>query len=333
MHSSTLSHQEVDIVTEKATASQCVRARFVSVSVHSQDPVEIIGQPCYTNNVLHYSEKQAKTLLNPTGGFLSSFTHSINVYQGCSFGRSTIDGKGCPYCYVREMPIAKFAQFPWGDWVNAKTNAAILLTEELKKHKARGKLDQLRIFMSTATDPYQGMESRLRLTRSVLQVFKEYPVGLLVLQTRSPLIEHDLDILPSLRDFTWISFTIETDDEIVRRALTPTSPSIERRLMTLERLRDAGLRVQAAISPMLPCNPERFAEMLATRCTRALVDTFAGDGLGGKRTEALGVPDSMRKLGYGDWLEKDSHEKLMSALRERLGPDRVVFSQDGFNQF
>jgi len=231
------------------------------------------------------------------------------------------------------MPIAKFAPHQWGDWVTAKTNAPDLLALELAKQKSAGRLDQLRIFMSTATDPYQGVESKLKLTRAVLEIFLEFPVGLLVVQTRSPMIERDIDLLKDMRDFLWISITIETDDDAVRKTLTPTSPSVDRRLAVLERLHGAELRVQAAISPMLPCDPDRFAELLNPRCTRALVDTFAGDGLGGKRTEALGVPALMRNLGYGDWLTNNQHEKLLDALKRTLGPDRVVFSQEGFNQF
>ena len=280
----------------------------------------------------HYSEKLTRTLLNPTGGFLSSFTHSVNVYQGCAFGKGTTTGEGCPFCYVRAMPIAKYAPHKWGDWVTAKVNAPEILRRELEKHKAAGGLGQLRVFMSTATDPYQGVESRLKLTRAVLEVFREFPPGLLVLQTRSPLIERDLDLLKELRDFLWISLTLETDDEAIRRMLTPTSPSVPRRLAALERLHNAGLRVQAAVSPMLPGDPARFAALLAPRCSRALVDTFAGNGMGGKRTEALGVPAQLRRLGYGAWLEAGP-AALLGALRRTLGPERVVFSQEGFNDF
>ena len=49
--------------------------------------------------------------------------------------------------------------------------------------------------MSSAADPYQPAEAKLRITRSILEVFAEHPIGLLVVQTRSPHVEEDFDIL------------------------------------------------------------------------------------------------------------------------------------------
>jgi DNA repair photolyase len=271
---------------------------------------------------------QAKTALNPTGGFLATYTHSLNAYQGCAFGRGS-----CPYCYVRAMPIQRFSGKTWGEWVKAKINAPELLEKELAAARRKGNFGKLRIFMSTATDPYQGLESRLKITRRLLEVFAASgDFGFLVVQTRSPLIERDIDLLQQLGSSVAVSFTIETNRDEVRRQITPASPSIERRLKTLETLTGAGLRTQAAISPTLPCDAEIFADLIAARATRAVVDTLIdGDGAGGRRSAELGMPELLRSLGYGDWLRGDSHLPLLEELRRKMGPDRVGFSQGGFN--
>ncbi|MFN0110830.1 MAG: radical SAM protein [Blastocatellia bacterium] len=273
-------------------------------------------------------EVQAKTILNPTGGFLSTYTHSLNAYQGCAFGKNS-----CPYCYVRAMPVQRFSGKPWGDWVKAKINAPELLRQELEKAKRKGTFGSLRIFMSTATDPYQGAESQLKLTRGLLEVFAESgEFGLLVAQTRSPLVERDVDLLRELGQRVWLSLTIETNRDDVRRQITPASPSIERRLITLEKMKLAGVRVQAAISPVLPCDAAEFADLIAPRASRAVVDTLIhGDGAGGRRSAELGMPQLLRSLGYEHWLKEDAHLPLLQALRERMGTERVGFSQDGFN--
>jgi DNA repair photolyase len=277
-------------------------------------------------NVVEY---QSKTILNPTGGFLASYTHSLNAYQGCAFGRGS-----CPYCYVRALPIQRMAGAEWGEWLRIKTTAPELLARELEAAQRKGLFGKMRVFMSTATDPYQGIESRVRLTRRLLEVFEESgEFGLLVVQTRSPLVERDLDLLKQLGRRVAVSLTIETDDDEVRRRITPTSPSIDRRLKTLERLTRAGVRTQASISPVLPCEPVRFAELIEPRASVALVDTLVdGDGAGGRRSAELGMFDLLQRLGYGHWLERDSHLPLLAALRERMGPSRVSFSQEGFNQ-
>jgi len=273
-------------------------------------------------------EVQAKSILNPTGGFLATYTHSLNAYQGCAFGKHS-----CPYCYVRAMPVQRFAARPWGEWVKAKMNAPELLRQELERARRKGQFGALRIFMSTATDPYQGAESKLRLTRGLLEVFAESGAfGLLVVQTRSPLVERDLDLLVQLGRRVWVSFTVETNRDDVRRQITPASPSIERRLLTLERLTAAGINTQAAISPMLPCDPQSFAALIAPRASRAVVDTLIhGDGAGGRRSAELGMPELLRSLGYESWLKEDAHVELLNALRQQMGPGRVGFSQEGFN--
>lgn len=273
-------------------------------------------------------EVQAKSILNPTGGFLSTYTHSLNAYQGCAFGKNS-----CPYCYVRAMPVQRFSGKNWGEWVKAKVNAPELLRQELEKARRNGSFGSLRIFMSTATDPFQGAEARLKITRGLLEVFAESgDFGMLVVQTRSPLVERDIDLLQRLGARAWVSFTIETNREEVRRQITPASPSIQRRLATLEKLTRSGLKVQAAISPVLPCDAEDFAGLIASRATRAVVDTLIhGDGANGRRSAELGMPELLQSLGYSDWLRDDAHVELLAALRRKMGAERVGFSQEGFN--
>ncbi len=277
---------------------------------------------------MRIEEIQSKTILNPTGGFLASFTHSLNAYQGCAFGHN-----GCPYCYVRAMPIQRFAGAPWGEWVRAKLNAPELLAKELERAKRDGKFGSLRVFMSTATDPYQGLEARLHLTARLLEVFEQSgEFGWLVVQTRSPLVERDVEVLTRLGDRVMVSVTVETDRDEVRRAITPTSPSIERRLETLQRLTERGIDTQAAISPILPCDPVRFAELVSTRARRVVVDTLIdGDGAGGRRSNELGMGQVLANAGYDGWMGGDAHLQLLEELRARMGHARVGFSQDGFN--
>ena len=275
------------------------------------------------------TETRARSILTAQHkGFLAGYTHSLNPYVGCGFGARG----SCPFCYVRALPVAQAGGGrDWGNWVLAKTNAAELLRRELARLNARGA--RPRIFFSSSTDPYQGAEARLRLTRGLLEVLAEMPEAfeVVLLQTRSPLVERDLDLLGCLRNKLWVSLTLETDDERVRQALTPLSPSVERRLTTLERLTKAGLRVQAAVAPVLPCNPARLAALLAGRVTRVLVDTFfAGDGSGGRRTVRLGVGELFAGLGYADWFTPDVHRGLLEALTHHFPPEKIVFSQQGF---
>jgi DNA repair photolyase len=275
-----------------------------------------------------YLPKNVERALTPTGGFLRGFAFSLNPYVGCAFG----DNGGCPFCYVRAMPVAQSIKRGWGSWVIAKINLPQLLARELKSLERADKLHKAAVFMSTATDPYQGIERRLAVTRGALAAFAERQPRRIMVQTRSPLVERDIDLLQQLGTRVIASITVETDDELVRRAFTPTSPSIARRLECARRLREAGIFTQIAISPMLPNNPAHFPSIVDKIADRVIIDTyFAGDGSGGRRSRWLGMAEMYERLGYPEWFQPGAEEKLISAMRSQLGEDRVLFSRDGFN--
>lgn len=275
-----------------------------------------------------YLAREVSRALTPTGGFLRGFAFSLNPYIGCAFG----DAGGCPFCYVRALPVAHAEPGGWGSWVVAKQNLPERLIAELAQLKSRGALAQATIFMSSATDPYQGQERRTQLTRAALSILCEYPPRRLLLQTRSPLLERDLDLLKALGPRLIVSLTLETDDDRVRRILTPTSPSVARRLATARHLREAGIFVQLAISPMMPNDPDHFAEVAAEVSERVVVDTcWDGDGAGGRRSSMLGIPALYQRLGYAKWYGRGAEEPLLAALRSRMGAQRVLWSAAGFN--
>jgi DNA repair photolyase len=272
--------------------------------------------------------REARRALTPTGGFLRGFAFTLNPYIGCSFGA----GGGCPFCYVRALPVASVYPGGWGNWVIAKANLPELLQAELCRLERSGRLAEATIFMSSATDPYQGCERTMKITRRALELFARHKPRRILVQTRSPLIERDIDLLQRLDDVVIASITIETDDEQVRRAITPTSPAIARRFLTVRRLRDAGIFTQIAIAPMMPNRAEQFAALVAENVDRVIVDTyFAGDGAQGRRSRALGIAELYQRLGYAEWFRPGAEAELISALRDLLGDDRVLFSAAGFN--
>lgn len=260
------------------------------------------------------------TALTKTSGFLSAYTHSLQPYVGCVFR--------CSYCYVQALPVHQFHGGDWGAYVDVKTNLPEKLGPELMALRARGK--PIRVFMSSATDPYQGAEAKYGITRQCLHAFAVTSPDLLVVQTRSPLAERDFDILRQIPRCVF-SFTLETDNEAARRKLTPYAPSVKRRLETLDKAMASGLTVQVTVSPMLPNHPDRFASLLKNRCHRVLVDTyFDGDGSQGRRSERLGMREHYAASGYSDWYHPNAHRELFDAFKEQFGPERVAYSKEGF---
>jgi DNA repair photolyase len=113
------------------------------------------------------------------------FDFGINPYRGCQFG--------CSYCYASKFvhdDVQK--KRDWGFWVEAKANAVDALQRE--SHKLLGS----RIFFSSATDPYQPAELKLGLTRAMLEVLLMAFPQRLHIQTRSPHVIRDIDLLQKL---------------------------------------------------------------------------------------------------------------------------------------
>lgn len=269
--------------------------------------------------------RPAAAALTKTGGFLAGFTHTLQPYIGCTFG--------CEYCYVKALNVHRFHQPPleWGDYAHPRTGIVEKLAGELTRYEQRGELDSLAIFMSSATDPYQGLERRWRLSRGCLDAFIERPPGILILQTRSPLVADDFERLAALGERCWLNFTLETDLDEVRAAITPRCPSVEQRLSTLAAARAAGLNVQITVSPCLPfSHVETFGKLLLAYGDRVIVDSYAsGDGQGGRRTARTGIPDRYAALGWEAWDAEEDAQILYAWLTDRLA-DRVGWSQAGF---
>ena len=171
------------------------------------------------------------------------FTWSINPYRGCEFG--------CRYCYARYthefMELRDPADFERKIYI--KQSAAWLLRQELRSLKRNET-----IAIGTATDPYQPIERRAKITRSILDVFAGERGLSLGIVTKSTLIERDIDLLQQIaakNDLT-VHITITTNDARLARILEPRAPRPDLRFRTVRRLREAGLRTGVMCSPLMP---------------------------------------------------------------------------------
>ncbi|SDT40716.1 DNA repair photolyase [Paenibacillaceae bacterium GAS479] len=256
--------------------------------------------------------------LNPAGGYLEGFTHTLNPYTGCSFG--------CSYCYVRRMPVGMFRAEPWGSWVDVKQLDERAFRREWARESDKGSLS---IFFGSATDPYQPSEAEHGTTRRLLELMLERPPAFLLLQTRSALIVRDKELLKAFGGAIRASITLETDDEAVRRHFTPSAPPLAARWRALRELQEAGVPVQAAVSPLLPHTHE-FAARLAREASRVVVDDFhRGDGSGGRRSAQLGMREQYRSLGLEADYAPAAADRFYETLQSFSGVN-VHFSRGGF---
>ena len=253
----------------------------------------------------------ARQILNRGAGYLREYDYSLNPYVGCSFG--------CSYCYA-----AFFAPFErqgsWGDWVRVKRNAAV------KLERMRRSLAGATIYMSSATDPYQPIERRLGLTRSLLPILAERGARLVV-QTRSPLVTRDIDLLGEFQEVC-VNFSVTTDSEEVRRAFEPRNPPIPDRLRAATEVAEAGIPVAITMTPLLPlADPARFAERVAaTGAWRFVTDDFV-ETAGHFRA---GTGASARRLAEEFEWDSERYRQARDVLVDALSPD-ICEGEAGFS--
>ena len=247
---------------------------------------------------MEVTEIQATSILTPqkVGSLAGHYDYSLNPYAGCAFR--------CSYCYVPKFPSKRHDDFQqWGKWVEVKVNAPELI------RKQRTQVFGSSIFFSSATDPYQYLELKYRLTRQCLKELLKYKPARLTMHTRSHLILQDLELLKQFGDRVRVGVSFTTDDEEIRRQFEPGAPSIARRLEVLHGLKEAGIQTHASLSPLLPCNPERLAAML-----KPLVNTVWIDSM--RNLEINNRKDLLQT--HAQFFEPSSYEKVQEWLYHEI---------------
>lgn len=196
-------------------------------------------------------EIQAKSILVQSK--LPDTDYVINPYTGCAFG--------CSYCYASFMGrfVGKRVE-DWGNYVFAKVNLGEVLDKELHKIKDKTKS----ILLSSVTDPYQGVESKYRLTRTALELLLkhrwQWTVGIL---TKSSLVTRDIDLFKKFPNVT-VGVTVTSTDDAVGRFLERAAPPASLRIKALKTLHDAGIPTYAFVGPLLPhfaATPDKLKEI------------------------------------------------------------------------
>lgn len=230
-----------------------------------------------------------------------SLAYSINPYRGCEFG--------CRYCHARytheflapragskierSRPV-EVSTFGLDDSASRvldlsqpdaferlifiKKNAAWLLDQELRKIDRTNE-----IALGTATDPYQPIERRALVTRSLLEVFARKQGYRLGIVTKSALIERDIDLLQqiALKNTLVVHLTITTPDADLARLLEPRAPRPDLRFEAVRSLRKAGIPTGILCSPLLPgiTDTEIAIDDMAQRAAEVGASFFAAQPL------------------------------------------------------
>ncbi|MEM3670256.1 MAG: radical SAM protein [Thermoprotei archaeon] len=221
----------------------------------------------------------------------SRHRYTANFYRGCLHG--------CAYCYA---PSLTRDERPWGSYVDVKVNSPQVLRRELAK------LEKGPVFLSSASDPYQAVEAKYRITRTCLQELlrHDFPVTIL---TRSPLVLRDIDLF---RQFS----TIFVGCSISGWSGTEAEmyvPGLEARIRTLRKLSDKGITTWVSLAPLIPVKLADKLDELLIKLKEAGVK-YVSPGM----LRFDGYERSARNFSHFGLTEinrSDAHESLIHALR------------------
>lgn len=192
---------------------------------------------------MRYQEYQPKKILNTyknvDGGWFW-VKYSAHPYVGCVHG--------CEYCYEWGTKYSGFrSPDEFTKVIKVKTNAAILLSKELKKVPKE----------LISVGDYQAAEKKYALSRKMLHVCLEEGFPVFIIE-KSDLVTNDLDVISEInkQNYANVCFSIITAPSFPGykqiNFFENNVPDIERRLKSMEKFAKAGILTGTAFMPILP---------------------------------------------------------------------------------
>ena len=249
-------------------------------------------------------EEHAKSILSSNDSPDISFDLSINPYRGCEHG--------CIYCFAR--PTHSYLNMSPGLDFETRIVAKVNAAQRLREAFASRSFEPLLLNLGSATDAYQPVERRLRITRSLIEVLAEcsHPFSVV---TKSAGIERDLDLIAPMaaRRLAAVYVSVTTLDPQLARILEPRAASPQRRLQTIAALAAAGVPVGVSVSPVIPFINEPELERV--------LEAAANAGATSAFSVVLRLPWEVNPL-FQQWLDQHFPERaarVMARVREMRG--------------
>ena len=167
----------------------------------------------------------------------------INFAIGCTFG--------CKFCYVDEIHkkfgfrrAGSLVYNEWGNYFAVPNNMQDVI-EQTPWSRWKGE----EVMLSSTHDPY--LPQLRNWTRKILEM--ALPVGVkFCIQTRSPLVERDFDILKDYKHQIRVQVSIATLNPALSRAVETRVVPPERRMSILRSAKATGLDTGVILAPIFP---------------------------------------------------------------------------------
>src|SRR5579875_849587 len=223
---------------------------------------------------------------------LPEMGYSVNPYLGCFHG--------CLYCFAIDFTAIREARENWGEVVVVTRNFIDVLTKDIRN------IQRKTVGVSTITDPYQPVEAKYRLTRKSLELLLSNGFRV-TLQSKSPLVLRDIDLLMRYSNKADVGFTITHPDPGKAILLETQTPSPLMRAQALRMLSQSGIRTWIYFGPIIQGfndgtkEIEGIAQIAADTGSRVIYDFYNPYTSSLKLLSSAGFHDV---IGSRQWRER-----------------------------
>ncbi len=213
---------------------------------------------------------------------------AANIYEGCNHG--------CIYCYA---PLIRYKKRE--DYINVAPRRSVLY--ELEKDCKRFCLSNKEVLLTFMSDPYNGLNKELKLTREALKLFYKYKIPVSIL-TKSKDVLSDLDVIKKFGKHIKVGMTLTFDNKEDSLNYEPKASLPAERINTLKTLKENDIITWASFEPVI--KPSQSINMIGR--TLQFVDVYKI----GKINNYKGID---KKIDWNDFLVQ-----ACKVLRENKKP-------------
>ncbi len=190
-----------------------------------------------------YNPCQVKTILNKIAhsDMRRCGDYALSPYVGCGFN-----------CYPCTAAInEKLVSGRGRDFffkILAKSNAPFLLYNQLCDSNKK-----FTVYFSLTGDPYQKGEEKYKITRSCLEILRNFSIPVHI-KTKSDLIRRDLDLIKEIgqKSKSIVSIAIPVISPRLKKIFEPSTPDLKNKISLIKKLKKMKITCGVIIDPLLP---------------------------------------------------------------------------------
>jgi DNA repair photolyase len=259
--------------------------------------------------------KRSKLTYSSKGGVGKELSDGwvINFAIGCTFG--------CRFCYVdaihKKFSFVRAGNLVYNDWGYYFSLPENLdgLIEQTPWEKWKGQ----EIMLSSTHDPY--LPHLNGWARKILEAALPHGVKFCV-QTRSPLVERDFELMRHYRKQVRLQVSIATMNEMLSRLIEPRVVAPKRRMQVLKKAKDIGLRTGIIVAPVFPPTVQRpdvnkDLEMIADCLSEIKPDFIYGESLHVRGINIAYIEKAVGQKLDLDGFDRKAEEMFSNSLRDK----------------